>query len=450
MRAVVAASALLWGACLEVPSASCPAGGDRDGDGWVCGGVAPDCDDGDPAIHPGVVDDCTTPVAEDCGEPIACDDLLPGIVSSTNPDADTWGVHGAGLSSTFDEGLQWVLASIVPDRDGVELLSRVEGQPEQYVGVTLYPTWDQWQATAATPDALDTGPAYVRIAVTWSILGQQPGEGVSTFGFFPDGTIHRHEAFTTEGNAAASLFLVGHWSLDANLFTDVALPEGNLPLDGTPMNAEVLHAHTTGDDDGAICAGNRDDQRRVAMAWREADGDPDGTRVVYAQQGLGPHRLALNYDWRRDVTMVDAGTYESDTALLIDRGDDGPQPCASAGTFGASLREPPALTITAGAPGEHADATGHVAAEGLYEVEAGTGEAYVELAADATLPRGLLVRAVIPAPDGVTVWRVGLPLRAGVDYLVQPSDDGFTVWLPGPVDDGEAIRIAAPGGEPTP
>jgi len=439
---------LLLGACLEIPPASCPAGSDFDEDGWPCGGVAPDCDDGDPEINPGVPDDCATNFVEDCGGDEAACPPLPGLVATTASGDATWGVQGGGLSATFERGLQWVLSSLRREGDPDELLSRVTGGVEQYAGVTLYPRFDQYEVTTAVPSALDAGPAYVRIEIAWEHdTASEDATGTSVFGFFPNGTIHRHETFVSQGYTIPDVYLVTHWTLNTARFTTLDTPLGEVVLAKAADFAPVHHHELGSPDDGVLCAYDVVANRRVTMAWRDQL-DVIGSRAVVGNEAP-ERRLALDYDWFRGVAMIPPGTFESVTTLTVDTPDQAGDACASAASLSGDLRDPPVLAIIAGVAGPDANADGYVVDEGLHEIAAEIDERFVEVRSTETVLRGMMVRAVLDAVAGVTVWRNGARQRAGRDYLVQPSDDGVTVYFPGRIDTGELLRIAAPGGEPT-
>lgn len=449
MRAVLLV-ALSLGACVEVPPALCTDESDHDRDGWACAGAVPDCDDAAAEIHPGAIDDCVAPADEDCsGAPRVCEGSLQGMTASTESTADTWEVRGGGITVTFEESLQWVLASIVTEADGVELVSRDPSRPEQYVGVELYQPFDQWQVSTALPSVVDAGPAYVRIRVTWANTPVgQAATGVSTFGIFPNATIHRHERVTNDtAFSQMGLFLVTHWSFDSTRFSRFVSDRNDTAL--TPTTTDnALHVHTAGEDTGVLCAFEPDDDRRVTMAWRDTPAAA-GSRAILGQvvDPAAP-RLAFNYDWiRGSSTPIEADTRQSITALAIDAPDAGGTGCGSAATLHSELR-PPGMDIIAGLPGETADAGGYVVDEGVYEIAAATGESFIEVLPGRVMDRGLMLRALIDAAPGVTVWRNGERLAAFEDYLIQTGDGGVTVFFPDQLAADDVIRVAAPGGEP--
>ncbi len=449
MRLVASASLLLLGACVEVPPAVCTETSDYDGDGWTCARRLPDCDDGDETRNPGELDDCETTVDEDCsGAAVACPDTLAGFESNTDDEAPVWGVHGGGISAQFHEGQQWTLASITSQIDNEELLSRVDGSnTEQYVGVELYPAFDQFYVSSALPAVLEVGRAYVKIAVNWQndTVGEV-ARGVSTFGFFPNGVIHRHERFEiVEQVTATDRFLVTHWSLDGSKYSHITSRFG-ADNDLTPTGVvQAPHVNSGTNDTGVICVYDATSGRRATMAWRVSPGAA-GSRAILGEELPAP-RLALNYDWIRASTApLDPGVWNSITAMAFDEIDTG-QACASAGSLENELN-PIGLTIEEGAPGERSEANGYIPDEGVFEIEAAEGARYVEATVGATMPRGLMLRVGIDASFGVSVWRDGVVQRAFEDYLIQETDEGVTVFFPDRLDADEIVRVARPGGEP--
>jgi hypothetical protein len=439
---------VLLAGCIDIPPplGLCdPADPDQDGDGWACNGVVPDCndqpDDG-ASINPGAIDNPLTPDDEDCtganahiNEQIAGVSLGAGSVETPLQRIDL-GPTGALMPiSFFDRGsmLSWM------PMDGVTL------------GVT--PGFTIADATA-TREFPQSGPAYADVRMAWTApaTADAPAmSGVTRFAFRPDGVTIRDDQLSVHDPG----FDAAHGPFDLSAGFDASIggggPTSLVVTDATNGYVSLPESGSTwdgaGQADPALCfvTGAGSSRRSLSIAWTGGDGVGPSATVA--------SRASIRYDWARQAATLAAGTYRLTQVLRYRL-----ELSSLCGLDGFTAPAP--LDILQGdawtdSSGDR-DHDGYDEMRGLFWIA--TNERYVEFYG----PFGpFLVRAVMrtSATEGVTVWLDGERLEAGKDYLVQWTDGESTgsgnegrqaaiVWFPDDVIG--KIRIALPGGEPTP
>lgn len=434
MRWAVALVAAAAG-CVEIPEPAVPAcepGDDLDGDGWACDGIVPDCDDIRNWVNPGAADLPDDDIDGDClGGDLAEEDELAGAEV-----AETGGfaiVHTRDLEIRFPDAGAGLPSSIREYATDLELVA------PGGLGVIAAPGFDSSVDGSSVRTIVAHGPAVVEIEVAWT--WPSTATGVSRFHILPLDRILRVDHVELDAPIAAGPYdfgVVAAFSPDRYnrvdwwqneqfepLMFDVAGTEPYLGAEGEEGWACFVH--------GAAI-------REIGFAWLARG--PAGARVAI-EGTADDRRLVLAYDWARGAAMLGDRSYDAVTMLTAGTAQFGS--CSDTTAMATDLQDPEpfAATVDGGA------VLGFDPERAAYR--AVSDGRFVELRVQtAPAQTGVLIEAelgVEPAA-GVTVWHDRVRMERGVDYHVQPGPGAaVTVWLATPLEDGDLIRIAAPGGE---
>ena len=450
MRGRVWLSCALLGGCIDIPPFP-ENQGDRDGDGWPATSInddAEDCNDDDPDINPGAIDDPSTPEDEDCLNPPSSDPI-PGVLATAG------GMSSNDLRIEFNTDSRMPSALFLGDDD---LLGRnpsaCEFNNEEGLGIAVYPSFgvssETQHATQGTLAVLSTGPAYARVRVEWQYpftgCAQPMNEGVGgvvDFIMLPYGRLIRHDAITIAGDAPLTMCTgpggcqttpqdpvfttyatfpswIGGYEVDEGGFN--AWPLTADPLPGGPSQRLCLLGQMPGP--AASIA-------KLGMTWR---GTPMGLR---ARDAAGAR--AVVFDWNTGSPLL-TDTYEATTAIFAQITEDmGCTPEMWRALF--EFSSPPLFT----------NQVEFRPALGMYVPLAPVTGNRLAFTAMQDSQFGFAVLIDNLGDDGVTVWRAGNRLAAGNEYHVQREGTAdarrYVVFIPF-VGRDQQIIIAGPGGEP--
>jgi hypothetical protein len=429
-----AAVVLALGAgCVEIPDPSvppCEPGDDLDGDGWTCDGIVPDCNDLSGVINPGAEDWIGDDSDSDC---IGGDRTLEDELDGATIDEGGAIVRTRDLEIRFPETAGGQPGSIREQATGLELLA-LGG-----LGVAATPGFDTSADGSSTRTVVHEGPAVVEIVVDWTAPTPPATVAGSTrFRILPYDRIVRTDrveldvALPEPGPYDLGVFAV--FSPERYNRVDWHLNDAFEPL--TFADAGTTPYLGGESEPGWACFVHGSGIREIGFVWM--DTGPIGARVA-----IGPDGLVFGYDWARAAASIGGEIYWATTLLATGRASDG----ACGDTLGQSedLLAPEPFAATSGG----GVVIGFDPGIGAYR--ASSDGDYVELRVQtAPVHHGVLIEAQLQSEPvfGVTVWHDRVRMQRGVDYHVQAGPDGgVTVWLATPLDDGDVIRIAAPGGE---
>jgi hypothetical protein len=433
---------LVLAGCIDIPDAadSCDPGEDADGDGWPCDGKLPDCDDQDAGRSPGGSD--YGAYDSDCDE------------DSSNNQLD-----GVSLAVGLPYVLTGGLAVELTDARVSELL--VDGEPVMSASAV-----EGGAAIALFPDASSRDPAASRqyemtpmapIAVHVrheSTVEVAPGVELSTetrWFIYPRGRIVRYDRAVLSAELAPGnepRFFSSYLSTRADRFDRLTAP-GYPPI-AVPSSPEattfpIVFDHAA---NGWVCAETTFDG--LGVAWLDRGGV--GPRVTLGDDG----RLAFEYDWERAASGVISTDWRTSVTMLA-FADGG---CRDFGDAADRFRDP--ATAVAGPLTQPSfsnldgDEDGYWDSEGVYAFEGGRDVPYAEMIfQEATSDVILRARAADPDHGGLTVWRDGLRMHRGVDFVMTDLTSSVfadsrevLVWIPGDIAAGTTIRVASHGGVP--
>jgi hypothetical protein len=452
-------------ACLDIPpfpangdarpgdAGPCdPQNPDRDADGWRCDNArAPDCNDGDPAINPGEIDDPASPADEDCFA--ATGDLIDGV------SGDSSGMSSGDLRIEFNSmsGMPSVVR-IGEDNTLGTLASSCLFNNEEGLGIALYPAFGMHPRTppVRTVMVMESGPAFARTRVSWTaepvLECDQPADatiaGTIDFMVLPRGRLARHDSITIAGsgplydctgpmncNLSPGFPVLTTYAsfrpwLDRYELDDddnvVAFPVGGAPaIDLPPEPGRRICVTGETPTTAGVYA-------KVGMNWQGAG---EGQRIRNAQGNN-----AVVFDWSTN-TELPMGTYEASSALFVQL--TGEVDCTP--EMWDAVREfsvPPLLTNQV-AFRHH---------QGMYVPQNPPTGGRLQFAMMQDSDHGFAVQVDDLGGAGVTVWVDGVRGAAGHQYLIQgdgpsPQQRRYIVYFPSLVA-GREVVIAAPGSEP--
>lgn len=439
--------------CIEIPppaGVTCEPGEDDDRDGWRCDGVAPDCDDGDPAIHPGARDVVDDGVDQDCFE----GDLSSGLaVAPVSVDATDRVVTMRRYQVVFPDA---------PAAFPEAVLERATGKQVTYgpgvnsgLGIELVPVGSTGPDDDGSRAVVRRGDAVVETTVAWSFLDPDDLShvlaGTSRFSFYPDDRFVRHDHVQIDGtwNVGPSYRVTTFASFTMGAYTQVQPASDDWPtlvVDVFDLLNEYRELDTPW-----VCA-IEPGTRQVALVVRPT-GQPGAGPRIYATGDVGEERIELAYDWSRSLATPD-GTYDASTMLLF--AGSAADACYETASGGIDFLEPPLLAarpdggaLVVDDPGDD-DGDGFVEERGVYRAASDGDHVEVRVQDD---PRGPLAFEVALGGDGaagVTVWLDGERIARGADYHAQHDAalGTTTVWIAREMTAGALVRIAGPGGEP--
>lgn len=431
--------------CVEVPGPrdSCGPGDDRDadGDGWACDAPLADCNDGDPATHPGALEIAGDLIDQDClGGDVSSDELLPGVsVERTSTLISvTMREHGITLP-VRDDTYPYDVSELAP---AAPLLFE-EAHPERGMGVTIAP-WFSTPGTTSSMTIRGSGPALVSAEFTWgaSSVGGELVDATGRLTFLPDGRIIRHEQLNLSGSLTAPDLRFGSFvSFVGDWFSSFEGPGDPAPQGLDPDTEAIVL--TRPDQDGWVCVFDSATGRRAVLGWVGFGDESSGGRI-----STGAGRVTLGFDIRGPGDVAEAGLHRRTTVLELRAREAAgcDVDIAQLGLHEASDIDVVFPTEADGGP------DGWIPEEGLYGVRSDLGYVEFDLDEDHHAPV-FRARFVGEEEHGVTVWLDDRRLVAGVEYLRQFGEDAgseleVTIAIAGELPDRSRIRIAAPGGEP--
>lgn len=442
-RCILAALALTAG-CIEIPPPYTPCldanDPDFDRDGWRCDAVAFDCDDGDPSINPGALEILSDGIDQDCNQLDLKRRDLPAVSIDTSQglraEMEHWTVGFATGGSLLPD-------SIVERQQGREWLIST--------GVAFAPDFDSAQASGLDRTSLFDGPVVADVDVTWHHAGPPVIDGDSHFAFLYDSTILRQDDFAVGDpgfTGPGPYDVTSYLDLDPTQFEQVSWIGAAAP---SPVMPGVSWQGTA-DQLGYSCVERRSAVGQlvgaVVTTWRESSPALGPTLSVTA------NALRLGYDFARAVATVPGTSVFSVTQryrYAVDDCDDHPFDDPESFQVPVPLQLDPSTSFQVDRG--DLDMDGFDESMGYYYL---SGDKSVEFRVEFGKPR-LIVRVELynDAVDGVTVWRDGVRLIEGQEYLAQPHPgDGLFQDPPGVIiaindaEPGADYVIAGPGGEP--
>jgi hypothetical protein len=437
---------------------------DRDCDGWPTRGAAPDCNDDDASVHPGLVNNVGGP-SVDCMLVIPAGMGLDRVARDgrridTRTLSMAFGVGGAQLPESLSSYL-FPQPNLFFDSAGCTLAE------ERLAGFYLYPGFSANQSSGAFPSMVTAtwaipidGPAMTRIHVETAGSYDCNSTGTDNqvnsthdFTFFPDGRVIRYDAVAPVPGlptddcspCGGPQSPITHVTTAYSFATTSELTHHATSL--SPMMSSSTSSESSTSIDGWQCFGNQLASGRIGVAWSTPD-PAEGWRLR-----VSPGFFASVLDWDVNlpgVTLLD--DYRAASALWIfeDPGTDcdailprvaayqHPDPIGSiqmdqtTGVYMVQGSSPPALEVLPGFTGVQISVT--------------------------SMPTGFAIDIPLESAHGLTVWLSpgGAPferLQANLDYQTQPSPMGsrYLVWIPGepsrPLDDSDRLVILAPGAD---
>ncbi len=337
VRFLPAVPAVCAAACLSTPPADQPDASpdaamcvDADDDGWrsSCpGDTYQDCDDGNPAIHPGAREVTSADAIED--RDCTGSGLLPGtglvdLTAGPLGGGGGSGQAGARIATGFgrydlDPRAGHQLTSVVVQLAGSSSAELLYDGPimERNSGVHV---WDDFLAVLPDDSRLDevaSGPAIYQALVTYRDGGTMSAPalaGTSLYTITMDGRIHRTDRLTlaaqppyaggadypgiTSFVALAASAAIG----GATTFTNVVAREANLTLTSALLPISGGGGPQLGGGDPSTwrwsCAYG--DSVEVGFTRVVPDnGQPIRAMRVYSSPGASLRQVALQYDWQQ-------------------------------------------------------------------------------------------------------------------------------------------------------
>lgn len=429
---------------------------DGDGDHWPAGrgGACEtaehlDCDDDDPAEHPGAYESAS-PIADvDC-DGVAWDGSgrMSAVVAAGV--ADDLMVTIGSLELRIDDDAGHSIADLrVTPSDNLLFTGPMN---ERLIAVEAWQSFFSWE-DGGDEDTLDVqvdSRALLRFQVGWADGTDMTG--TTTWTMHAGGRLYRRDEIDlatppSESNVTAYV------ALDDSAITHVDFANNpGAPIEVPPFAPSVFDtwANTTPSEQW-LCAFHDSAMHEIGfLADATASVTTESVRITRSQGASSDTaQLALQYDWNIGGPPAAVGAYSGSFQIVA--GPSAGGACATTAQADQAWREPPRLILRDGTPGtappgEDANDDDFAEGGGYWPVVATSSPFEIELMSGGSVPATITFR-IEGLPDGDPVITVEHDLTVtryvhGRDYLLHQGG-GFT-WLVIRAIPGNVIRIVPP------